>query len=182
MEIINDISQSVFSIVISCGIIAFILREYLKRYLDYVFKQKEQEISRRSHIDIETIKTYVPILVEINELVYKMNNYSKELIESKTPVGIRRDSYVEICNALTERIYTYRAYLEPKSFELLHDFKRVNQDFLLLLNVSDRDESIIENGPYFDEKTLSQLEELHIKINSIFNKVTESIQGKLNVT
>jgi len=184
MQFFIDTLKQAISLLLSLGIIgvlAFAFREYLKRYIDYVFKKRESEIVFSNTVDIEMLKSFVPIFSEIIELIYKMRNYARDTLERESPVTNARELYTDCCTLFMERLYKYRAFLDRDVFALLHRFKRHNQDFLMLLDVSDRTEELRANEARFSPERLNRLRSLFNNIDELYSTATTVLQEKIHV-
>ena len=184
MNFIKEILTNVISLFFSIGLIgvlAFVFRAYIRRYIDYIFKKKEAQIIFEKSANLEILKTIVPVFVEINELVYRLRNYARSIIDEQTPISHSRDLYTESCNILSDRLYKYRALLSDDVFNNLHKFKRVSQDFLLLLNISDRNDQLRRHEAKFSPEFLMKLQFLFKEIETLYGLITEALHKKLQL-
>lgn len=184
MTFIEDILKQTASLLLSLGvlgILGFIFKEYIKKIIDFHFKKQEIDLNLNASSHLQVQKEFIPMFRELGELVYKLKNYSREIVEKGSPVIQSKDLFCECCFLFIERLYKYRAFLDKKMFEDLHLYKRTSQDFLILLDVSDRPEELRETKAKFRPKTLMRLKELHSEMDELQREILKNINDSLNI-
>jgi len=184
MDFVIDILKQALSLLVSfglIGVIAFICREYLKRYIEHMFKEREADSAFEHKLELEKIRTFIPIFQEIAELVYKIRNYARELLDAQTPLHPTRELYTDCCSLFSERLYRYRALIDKELFGILHRLKRLSQDFLLTVDVADRIDELKVNNARFSPEHLLRLQTIYKQIDELYLVSTEAVQEKLHI-
>lgn len=163
-----------FSLLISIGIIAllsFIFRTWLKRFIDNIYNTKESDFIQVNQKRTELLKTQVPIIMELSQVVYKSNNLARNILINNTAIGTDKDDLIQCSSILTERLYMYSVMIDDEIFDKIHDFKRNIQNFCMYLDVSDRPEVMKEGLLYFTEELRLKLEISYININNLHDEI-----------
>lgn len=146
-----------------------------------MFKAEEERLRLSSSLDLEMAKATMPVFREVIELIYKIRNSARDVINDRTPIGPHRDLFSECCALLTQRLYMYRLFLDRPTFEQLHSFKRQSQDFMVLLDIADRQSTLAAHRMAFSNETLERLETLYMAMNQTHEEITAAMQAKFRI-
>ena len=182
MDVLIDIVRQVVVMLVSVSVlalVAFIGREYVRRYVDHVFNVREQRLKNEGAIELELLKNRVPVLSEMVEIVYRLRNQARDVLHDRSPASPACALHRELCAMLTERMYTYRALLEGDAWDSLHEFKHVNQDFSILVDAAGRDATFRTNRGGFGPETEVRLEQLFADIDRFYTEISPVLQTSL---
>ncbi len=183
MDYIWIIFKQTTSLLISLGLIAvlsFILREWIKRFIDYSFKQKEYKAGRLNNVATEIENLRIPMSIELSELAYRTRNNAREIVNNNTPITPLREEFSQCSFLLTERLYKYRILLDEDIFDKLHKFKRLAQDFLIYIDSSDRPEDIQNGILTFPQEKSRKLHELYQEMDSLHGSIKDYFDNQFN--
>lgn len=177
MSYIQEIFSTTASILTSFGflaILAFIFKEWLKQYISHFFKSMEIGKQIEIKLNEELLSHSIPMKLEISKIIYESRSCARDIVEKNTPITHRKDNFQQLSSLLTESLFKYRVLFDDETFSHLHDYKRLCQDFMMYLDVSDRQETIQEGQIYFS-KPVSE------KLNSIYEMIDKSYLEIINV-
>ena len=184
MEVIQNISIAVVTSAVTVSLLVFIIKEYIKKLLDYEFSKRklktDSEEKNLSEIQSITTSKRYGIYPEILEIVYRVRNISKEAIDLKNPYVWNKAEFSELSYLLTESLYRYRAFLKDETFSDLHLFKRYSQEFLILTDYSDRPDLVNESLDYPDE-VWPKIIRLSDELDKLYEKITSDIKKQLRI-
>lgn len=185
MNSIIDILKNTVAMLISIGvigIIAFVMRETLKRYIDHYFTMKEVEIKHGNDIDSDLKRNYVPIYSEIGNIIYNLRCFARDLSQTQYPLERNVSRYVESCEILRERIGRYRTLLHGDLYEKIHLYKRQNQEFSILLDIATREEELRKNKAMYSEEVQGKLKQKYNDIENLYKSIVMEMQDNLGIT
>ncbi|WP_340680366.1 hypothetical protein [Paraglaciecola sp.] len=153
MDAFMTIVISVMTSTVVVGLLAFLIKKYVGEAISYEFKQRFENDATVRKKEKERDKMFfegrIGIYPELAEVTYRLRNIIVELPKSKFAYELN-DELPVLSSHLTEFLFKYRFFLPQSLFLVLHDFKRVSQDTVLLLDVLTREEVI------FDPQTIDK--------------------------
>ena len=184
MDLIQSVSVAVVTSAVTISLLVFLVREYIRKLLDYEFSKRktkfdEEEKSKSEMQSITDNKRY-GIYPEILEIVYRIRNIAKEAIDIKNPYVWDKTGFSELTYLLTEGLYRYRAFLKKETFDDLHMFKQRSQEFLIMSDYSDRPHLVEEHLDYPDE-VWQKIVRLFDEIDKLYEKITVDIKRQMRI-
>lgn len=173
---ILDTTLSVLAALGIVGLIGFAFKEWIKQYIMHVFKSLELEKSIDQALTEKLLNYQIPMKLELSQNVYKLRAAARNVVAANTPLTHDKDDFQQLTSLLTEALFKYRVLLEEDAFAALHGYKRLCQDFLMLLDVSDRPEHIREGNLYFSDSTREKLRSLYAKIDGSHLDIIEKMR------
>jgi hypothetical protein len=181
--LLGTIKQTI-SLLFSIGLIAllgFCCREYIKRYVDFIFKRKEIGLDFEKEKNKEVFRNALPMLREIGELVYRMRNYSRDILENNAPLSTSQVLYSDLCSILREKLFVYRAFLRKPLWEKVHQFKRTNQDILLLIDIGLREDQINQHSGKLSDILLASYKGKYESVDRLYQEISLDIQKEIGI-
>jgi hypothetical protein len=178
------------------GILAFLIRKWLKTAVDYHFKVKLEhektllEVEKQGALDVLAKEN--AIYPQIVELVYRIRNDLRDSIEAIK--NKQRDFSCEPLGGMTfeysEKLYSFRLYLDRETFQMLHSIKHAAQDAYIHLNKFTRPDGVGGRRLYRldlddpemqrrTEETLPELEALYQTVNAMYEQVVPRIKSHM---
>jgi hypothetical protein len=177
------------------GILGFLIRQWITKAVEYRYqtlleREKAQiEIQKKSAQDM--LDKENALYPEIVELTYRIRNSLRDTID-----GIRNggrfniEQLGELTFNFSEKLYSYRIYIDEETFKLLHGIKRSAQDAYLLLNQFSRSEGIRTFGPFGADPddpelirrkiaVLPRLDECYLNIDKYHNEAVPKIRSHI---
>lgn len=173
----NEILIGIASSLLTAGVLTFALKTFIGKLIETEFKKRMDA----NQANLELLKdhqhwlqeTQRAIYPELNALVYQTRNAVRDFIERDDPrygQPIR-----EYAKTLTERLYSYRAFLPPPVFKELHEFKHRVQDLVLAFDVQTRG-GMSKSGDSPWHVVPSDAKEIYQEIDRLYNSITRSVQ------
>jgi hypothetical protein len=182
MDFLKGLLITLVNSSIIIGICSFLLKKYFEKWIYNEFEKRRrigaiaiERLEKLSHIWLEK---EIGIYPEIYEITYRLHNIIKDGITK--PNAYSWDPNLRpLCTHLTENLYKYRIFLDDKMFNALHDFKRIVQDALMMIDISTRNDKVCDVTEYLSQLDIfkHKYDELHI----IFDKVCRLVSEKFNV-
>ena len=133
------------------GVLAFILRHYLSKWIDLRFKplehQLQLEFEERRKLSEALIDRRIGIYPEVLETTYRLRKMLEDGLAQEAAYQWHEDIPV-LTHHLTENLFKWRAFLPDLAFEPLHEYKRLCQDIVLILDVLTREDKIKDRNAY----------------------------------
>lgn len=184
MNLVVEILKNIVSTLVSIGVvgvIAYSMRESIKRLIDHHFKLKEVGVQHKHEMEAEIRKNSIPMYLELGEIIYNLRSHAKQISLSQTPLGESKDRYIENCDLLRDRIGRYRALLDDELYEQIHQYKRENQEFLLFIDISTRNEELRKNKAMFSQEIKDALVCKYSTIEAMNGDITMKMQSNLGM-
>lgn len=155
MDFMQAIAVAVVSSTVVSGVLVFLVKKYLGDLIAYEFAKRtrheqaisEQDSTRFNHM----LETQFGIYPEIAELVYRLKvimvkGLDKELAGDWSP------ELAPLCAHLTETLFKHRFFIPPEAFQKLHDFKRIAQDMMVVVDIHTREETLFDAALFSETK------------------------------
>ena len=169
------ISSSVVS-----GIFVFFIRSVLSKWLDQEFNKRHAELEQKIKTANKTEEMFrdarLGLYPQLIEVTYRLRNEMREAISSQSAIhwtGNVRQYSIQ----LTEDLFKYRMFLPNEIFELLHKFKHIAQDAVLLGDTFTRDDKIDDTEGY-----AKAIDNFHPKLeqaNTLFDEIKRAVGSHL---
>lgn len=156
------------------GLFAFAIKQYLQRAIDLRFKPLEHalqlELAERKKLIEALIDKRVGVYPEILEVTYRLRKFFESGLKAKSALLWDQD-IPNLVHRLYELLFTTRAYLPENVFADLHEYKRLSQDIVQVLDVLTRGDNgknrelYVANLPMIEER-VRLAQELYLRIEA----------------
>lgn len=162
MGLVESILLAVVTSATVGGVLVFAIKHYLQRAIDLRFKplehQLQLEFEQRKKLSEMLVERQIGIYPELLEIVYRLRKCFETGIDSESAILWDQDIPV-LAHRLYEILFNARAFLPNKVFNDLHQYKRLCQDVVQILDVLTREDNIKNRELY-----QARLPELVIKV------------------
>jgi len=180
MDVIRDIFVGVLTSSIVAGLLIFFLKQYLVKWIDHEFAKRttllEHRLGIARKVDGRIVDAQLGVYPEIVELTYRLRNIIRDGM--KENAGFKWDHALRpLTIQLTENMFKYRIFLPEELFEKLHEFKRIAQDAVLLVDVQTRDERLFDAESHAQQ--VNRFQSRFARTDQLFLEIQAAVKEKI---
>ena len=175
---IETISLSILTSTVITGLLIFLLKEYVKKGIEGYFSKRSEDIRFETDIRRKFYEDAISSFPALNELLYRISVITRQADERPDPRMWDPDIR-ELTSDFYDWLFKHKFYINDKTFERLHELKRILQDYLILYDVATRPSSSKPIG--FDD-FLVQFEKRSDRVAKIHEKVMKELKEQARGT
>lgn len=126
-----------------------VLKHFLEKTIDQYFQMKERKFVAKLTLEHETTaelrQKELSVYPSLSELIYRAKIAVNQLCSAKTTLELSNPDFREVCRELTTNLYGYRIYLSSELFSLVHKYKHILQDILVLTDTCTRPDNLLKD-------------------------------------
>jgi len=161
-DIISQLGLSLVSSAAVLSVFALVARKLVEKWIDTVFAKRLEALKRESNRELEAFRSEFEVIkhakkliseqriiayAQLSTLVYTSKNliaqYCDDLAPDETSDAIQ--AMAQLHESFSESLYGHRFLLPTSLFNALHSYKKLIEDFKVLLLLVDSDPSLFED-------------------------------------
>lgn len=183
-ELLTSIIAGVSGAIISIPIILLIVKRLSQNTLDYFFHQVEKRFATKleleSRIASNLMDKQIAVYPALSEIIYKAKTGVDEIVKAKNKFELLNPDLTEACRTLTTNLHSYRIYLHEDLFSLVHKYKHLLQDVLVITDTYLRQQnSLSENNEVLPTDVKEKITVISGEISMLCNEIIQLLRGRM---
>ena len=169
----------------AAGIGWAILRHFLRKTIDQCFGRAEQKFATELGLEHETAAELrhkqLSVYPSLSELIYRAKIGVDQLRSATTALELSNADITEACRELTTNLAGYRIYLSPDLFALVHRYKHILQDILVLADTYLRPEYLLDTvSEEIPLETRERISSMAQEVENLCDQIVEQLRQRMN--
>ncbi len=188
----TDIFQQIVASLVTTGTVGAVLIWFLKKYVDSKLNLFFELQAQKSKSDLELAAKFrerlldvsTNAIAEIQQVVYRSRNLLRDAIGSKD--AFFASQFRSYCYHLTENLYQYQLYLPKSTFEMVHQYKEVVQDVVLIIDStlrltssSTESDSTTFKQLAFEGEALDQCKRKYEEVDRLYKAISDALRQSM---
>jgi len=180
LEIGKEILTAIITSSLVSGLFLYIIKQYSAKWIANEFENRQlklnYKIKKAEKVETNLLDKQLGIYPELIQLTYRLKNILHDGVQKKfayewdpnlRPLGAR----------LTEDLYNYRFFIPSELFEMIHSFKHIVQDAILLVDMHTREDKAFDEDLY--KNSIEKFKSISKEAADLFDNIDKSIKLEL---
>lgn len=151
MDLISTVLVTLLTSSVVLGLMVLAVRKYMVAAISHEFQKRAEieklELEKLRVRDSSFFESRMSLYPELSEIVYRLKGAIQQAANAEQAIEGNGD-LIRFTGHLTEFLYRNTFYIPEPLFNALHDYKRLAQNSLVLMDICTREENIFDKAVF----------------------------------